>query len=154
VDLDRELVDPIGEAWRLVEEVHVAAAVPLDESGLPAHGSAQPLHVYFPTEERTGFSIILQGDFALELDRRHVARSPQMRPYNEWMVTELASLVGEVAESLARRFGGAPSVVAALAPPGQPDGFGEVAFDACIEALGQATFVPTISQPTLPRVAC
>ena len=41
-DLDRALVDPIGEAWKRVEQVHVALAVRLDDSGLPCIGRPEP----------------------------------------------------------------------------------------------------------------
>jgi hypothetical protein len=153
-DLDRSLVDPLGDAWKLVEEVHVAVAVPLDSDGLPLHRIGEPLHVYFPTDELTGFSVVLQGDFALDLDRRHVSRSPEMLPYNEWLASQLASLIAEVADALANRFAGEPSVVAALAPAGHAGGFGSDLFERCLEALRDARFVPVISDSmSAPRDA-
>ncbi len=143
-NLDRTLVDPLGDAWRLVDQVHVAAAVPLDNEGRPAHTTPEPLHVYFPTEESTGLSLVLQGDFALELDRRHVARTPETLPYNQWLGGQLAMLIGDVAESLARRFPGDPAVVRAFAPAGAANGFSEYLSARVTEALRQAAFVPVV----------
>ncbi len=141
--LDRALVDPIGDAWKLVEQVHVAAAVRLDEKGLPCRVGPEPLHVYFPTEEQTGLSVVLQGDFALELDRRHVGRSRETLPFNEWLASQVADLFGVVAEALADRFRFSPAVVAAFAPVGKPAGFGQVLADRCLDRLRASKFVPT-----------
>jgi hypothetical protein len=143
-DLDRTLVDGLGDGWKLVEKVQVSAAVPLDNQGHPAHAAPEPLHVYFPTEESTGLSIVLQGDFALELDRRHVARTPEMLPYNQWLGGQLAMLIGEVAESLARRFSGDPATVRAFAPAGVASGFGELLSAGVMETLGHTAFIPVV----------
>lgn len=144
VDLDRALVDPVGDAWQLVEQVHVAAAVPLDADARPAYADPEPLHVYFPTEEATGLSTVLQGDFALELDRRHVSRSPEMLPYNQWLAGELAILLADVARSLAQRFPGDPAVVRAFAPAGQTSGFGDFLSGHVMDSLREAAFVPVV----------
>lgn len=142
-DLDRELVDPLGDEWQKVEQVGVAVAVPLDDEGRPGNTTRpSPLHVYFPTDEGTGLPVTLHGDFALDLDRRRVATAPETLPYNQWLAGQLASLLAEAAESLAQRFPGDASVVAALAPAGHPDGFGEYVHHQCMQALRSARFVP------------
>src|SRR5205814_2250427 len=68
-ELDRSLIDPLGDAWRGVEQVKVSVAVPLGPDGRPTRRCDEPLHVYFPTEERTRLPTVLQGTFALDLDR-------------------------------------------------------------------------------------
>ncbi len=113
-EIDRRMVDALGDAWRQVDEVHVAVAVRLDDDGRPVHAGPEPMHVYFPTEEATGLPVILQGDFALELDRRHASRTPETAPYNDWLASELGALVGNVAELLARRFPCDAAVVGAF----------------------------------------
>ena len=148
-NLDRQLTDPLGDAWRLVEEVHVAVAIRLEEDGRPAHDSTEPLHVYFPTEESTGLPVILQGDFALELDRRHASRTPEAAPYNDWLSHELASHVGHVAELLARRFPRDAAVVGAFAPKGTCSTFGGQILEEANRALRTATFVPAVNGDTL-----
>lgn len=142
---DSELLRPLGEGWARVEHVTVAAAVRLGEDGRPAAGSVQPLHVYFPTVERSGLPLVLHADFALELDRRHVSRTPEAMAYNLWLVEQLAELVARaVAPALVSRFPADASVVEALAPVGTPSDFGEVVFSAVIEQLRRARFVPCI----------
>jgi len=139
------LIDGLGDTWKHVERVGVSAAVRLDDDGRPSYGQVQPLHVYFPTVERSGLPLILHGDFALELDRRHVSRTPEAAPYNEWLADQLADLVATtVAPLLSERFPGDASVVAALAPVGTPSDFGESAFARIIERLASARFIPAI----------
>lgn len=140
---DRSLVKALGDAWKEVEQVRVAAAVQLDHSGSPSSGPGRPLHVYFPTQEQGGFPFILQADFALELDRRHIARSPEAEPYNAWLAQQLGQLIGEhVAPLLAKRFPRNAAVVASLAPQDQPSGFGQVVWDHCVDCLKSSVFVP------------
>lgn len=141
----RELVAPLGDAWADVEEVRTAVAVRLDEDGRPAHRDCEPLHVYFPTQEHSGFSLVLHADFALELDRRRVGQSEDTSPYNRWLAAEVADLLAtRVAPSLADQYRGDTAVVAALAPAGAPSGFGADVWQSCIEALSTSRFVPGV----------
>lgn len=145
---DRSLVSPLGEAWKRIERVRVSAAVPLAADGLPSHGRPEPLHIYFPTEEVVGMPTILQGDFALELDRRHVARTPEARPFNTWLLEHLARLVGEtVAPALAKAHPGEAAVLRAVAPTAAAVGFGEQVRDAVLRALQESPFVPAVDGP-------
>jgi len=144
-----DLIDPLGDTWKQVERVGVAAAVRLGDDGRPTYGEGQPLHVYFPTVERSGFPLILHGDFALELDRRHVSRIPEAAPYNDWLAEELADLVAtSVAPALSSRFPGDANVVAALAPSGTPSDFGSMVFGKVVRHLGSARFVPSVDSRT------
>ena len=101
---------------------------------------------------------MLQGDFALELDRRHVGRSREMLPYNEWLSGRLAELIAEAAESLTERFPSQAGVVAAFAVTGHSTGFGEHVAKCCLERLKQAQFVPTVGagarKPTDVSLVC
>lgn len=112
---EKGLVAPLGDAWSEVERVRVAAAVPLDAGGLPTRLEPQPLHVYFPTQEESGFGLIVQADFALELDRRRIATNPEAAPFNRWLLSELAVLLGrEVTAGLTARFPNEAAVVTAM----------------------------------------
>lgn len=145
VAVDTALVRSLGEGWGQVERVATAAAVRLGDDGRPSVGPEQRLHVYFPTVERTGLQLLLHGDFALELDRRHVARTPEAAPYNTWMVDQVATLVAEhVVPNLVERFPGDPAVVHALAPVGQASDFGQAIYDAVVDSLRRVRFVPCI----------
>ena len=146
---DRQLVEALGDAWKQVDQVRVAAAVPLDDDGKPTVRGRQPLHVYFPTQEQSGFSFILQADFALELDRRHIAISPEAIPYNHWLSEEVGKLVGEcVGPSLAMRFPGDSSVVSALAPSGEGTDFGQRVWSDTLTALRPCPFIPCVDGKT------
>ena len=139
---DRTLLDPLGEAWRLVDQVHVAVGVRMDRDGRPCAGPSEPIHVYFPTEDTTGFPLILNADFELELDRRHVARTPEAREYNQWLRDELADLVAETAGRLAAEFPGDACVVSALTPRATATGFGQDVRDAIVSHLARTAYVP------------
>jgi hypothetical protein len=149
---DGNLVAPLGDAWREVEQVRAAVAVPLAPSGFPCRLSAQPLHVYFPTEEASGFGLVLQADFSLELDRRRTSQTPEAQPYNNWLADQLGELVGtDVAVGLARRFPNEGAVVSALAMVGTPAGYGPRIVGKAVDCLQRSAFVPTVEgEPHVP----
>ncbi|KRF24777.1 sacsin N-terminal ATP-binding-like domain-containing protein [Phycicoccus sp. Soil803] len=138
----RELLDRLEDAWREVETVGVAVAVPLGEDSRPSTGRSYPLHVYFPTEEDTGLPILMHGDFSLQLDRRRLATTPEASPYNAWLLDEAADLAAAVvAPALARRFPSDPAAVVALAPKKDGVGLGAVMQASMLEKLGDVAFV-------------
>lgn len=149
---DGNLVALLGDAWREVEQVRAAVAVPVAPSGLPHRLSAEPLHVYFPTQEESGFGLVLQADFSLELDRRRVSQAPEAQPYNNWLADQLGELVGtDVAVGLARRFPNEGAVVSALALVGTPAGYGPRIVGKAVDCLQRSAFVPTIEDgPHVP----
>ena len=143
---EKGLVAPLGDAWSEVERVRVAAAVPLDADGLPTRLEPQPLHVYFPTQEESGFGLIVQADFALELDRRRIATNPEAAPFNRWLLSELAGLVGrEVTAGLAARYPDEAAVVTAVSVVGSPSSLGNALVDEAVNAMRETAFVPTAS---------
>lgn len=147
---ERELVVPLGDAWREVERVRVAAAVPLDDEGLPTRLEPQPIHVYFPTLEDSGFGLLLQADFSLELDRRRIAANPEAVRYNSWLAEQLGDLIGNVAAGLVSRYPNEARVVSSLAVVRAPSGIGDSVVGQAVTSLRQIEFVPTVSG--LPRL--
>jgi hypothetical protein len=146
-----ELVAPLGDAWREVERVRVAAAVPLDDDGLPTRLEPQPIHVYFPTQEASGFGLLLQADFSLELDRRRIATTPEAATYNAWLVEQLGMLIGgDVARGLAARYPEQAGVVSALAVTDQPSGIGTDIVEATVRNFSGSAFVPTLAGDARP----
>lgn len=139
---DRSLVANLEGAWKDVNTVGVAVGVPLATDNIPIRSQPQALHVYFPTEEATGSSLLLHADFVLELDRRHIAASPEAEPFNRWLAGELATLTGEVAERLADLFPADGRVVDVLAPLGPPRGFAQELWQATVDSLAARRFVP------------
>ncbi|HHN74472.1 MAG TPA: DUF3883 domain-containing protein [Acidobacteria bacterium] len=140
-----DMMRALGDAWSSVEAVHVRAAVRLDSAGRPDCTRCYPLSVYFPTEERTGLPMILQADFALDLDRRFVSRTPEAYEYNSWLATELGRLVGEaVAPSLAKAFPGNGQVIGVVAPRMEATDFGRHCADEVIHHLETSRFIPCV----------
>ena len=139
---DHDLVSELGKAWRQVEAVRIAAAVPLDDTGQPRATEAEPLHVYFPTEEETGLSIIFNADFQVELDRRRIASSGPAGMYNDWLAKELAEFVADaVVPDLTGRFGGA-ATVDVFAPHGPATHTGEGVIAALFDELRDVSWIP------------
>jgi hypothetical protein len=143
IDTDRALVEPLGDAWAEVERVQVGIAVPLDEQGFPSGETLFPLHVYFPTEESTGLPVLIHGDFALQIDRRQLAASPETTPYNDTLIRAAAEfLAGTVAPDLAERFPGSAASATAVTPRTPATGLGDLCIQRCIEELRTSRFLP------------
>jgi hypothetical protein len=142
---NQEMMHALGDTWAEVEAVHVQASVKLDDGGRPDHSTVYPLSVYFPTEERTGLPMILQADFALDLDRRFVSRTSEAHEYNSWLASELGRLVGEVvAPSMAASFPTDGRVVGVVSPRGSAVGFGAECVDQVVAHLATSRFVPCV----------
>lgn len=143
IDTDCALVEPLGDAWAEVERVQVAVAVPLDAQGFPTDETLFPLHVYFPTEESTGLPVAIHGDFALQIDRRQLATSPEATPYNDTLIRAVAVfLAGTVVPDLAERFPGSAASAAAVTPRTPATGLGDLCIQRCIEELRASRFLP------------
>lgn len=139
---DRHLVEGLGRAWQDVESVRAIAAVPLGPDDKPRGGSSEPIYVYFPTEEETGFSIALHADFQMDLDRRRISTSMQAAEYNEWLRSELVGFVsGEVVPWLVEHYPGV-SVLEAIASRKPATGHGLLLRREVFEGLRDADMVP------------
>lgn len=114
---DASMVAALGDAWAGVESANVSVGIRLDSQGRPDADPMSRLFVYFPTQERTGLPLLLHGDFALDLDRRHVSQAPEARPYNVWLAEQLAKLLATiVGPALARLFPGQTDFLSVLSP--------------------------------------
>jgi len=140
----RSLVAELGKAWEEVEQVRLAVAVPLDDDGRPCGGPPQPLHVYFPTDEQTGLPLLLHADFALDLDRKRIAGTPQAGPYNNWLADTLVDFVSsQVVPSLAAATGdNTGGSVRAVAPTDHATGFAVEVRARLLNALRSVSFLP------------
>ena len=79
---------PNDPQWRRTTAISTAVAVRIvADEPCP---TSQPLHVYFPTEDRCGYPLILHADWALDPDRRHLARSADFEAYNELVTRAFA----------------------------------------------------------------
>jgi hypothetical protein len=144
---ERSVLEPMGEAWTKVEQTRFAVAVPIDETGQPQVSETFPLHVYFPTEERPGLHVAVHAEWALSMDRRHLAATPEATPYNRMLLQAVADFLrDQVAQDLVRRTTASAAAVEALVPAvGAPSGAGgSLLRSAWTEALTETCFLPTV----------
>lgn len=141
---DRRLVARLGDNWSRVSRVRIAVGLPLRENR-PHCGRLHPLHVYFPTEETSGFRFIAHADFALDLDRRRISQAEEANDYNTWIAGELVRFLARVvAPALCSRYGDDPCVVATLAPGPPTSSFGARLRADYIEEMKSCPFITTL----------
>lgn len=140
---DRQLVAAI-RGWDQVTTVTTTVAARHDGHGRVDHGPERPLHVYFPLDDSAGTSLLLHADFALDLDRRHVATTPQTKPYNDWLTGLLVAAAADAAAHLAREQPADGSILKALTPKAVSPGTGRSVRDHLDERLTEAKFVPCL----------
>ena len=140
------VLEPLGDAWKEIEEVRFAIAVPIDEGGQPRVDVACPLHVYFPTDELPCLHVAVHAEWVLSMDRRQIATTPEAVPFNRLLTRAVAChLRSTVAPDLVRRTRASASAIEALVPAaGVPVGAGGTGLrKRWTEALLGATFLPS-----------
>jgi hypothetical protein len=97
--------------------------------------------------------IVLHADFCLNLDRRHIARTPEAAAYNDWLANELLDLVADtVAPRLAELYPAQPGVVTVLTPYGPAQGYGVTIRSSYDAGMAGSVFVPCLDGRSLaPR---
>ena len=117
VSPDAAVLQPMGEAWAEVREVNFAVAVPLDDQAQPVLDESFPLHVYFPTEEVPGLHVAVHAEWALTMDRRRIAETPEASDFNALLLNGLTEFVtSTLAADLVSRCGATAESVQALIP--------------------------------------
>lgn len=145
---DPAILEPMGDAWRDIGNVHMAAAVPLDEWGQPRTDETFPLNVYFPTDERPGLHFAIHAEWALSMDRRQLASTPEATDFNEYLLERVAELMARTAvPDLARRTHASLPAVQAMVPTltAPTWGAGTRFRRLWCAALSDAPFLPTVS---------
>jgi hypothetical protein len=111
------VLEPLGDAWKDIEEVRFAIAVPIDDDGQPRVDGTYPLHVYFPTDEQPGLRVAVHAEWVLSMDRRQIATIPEAGAFNRMLTRAVADhLSSTVAPDLVRRTNASASAVEALVP--------------------------------------
>lgn len=152
---DEEHLALLGEAWKEVEAVNYAIAVPLDDEGQPWLEESWPLHVYFPTDETPGLKVAVHAEWALSMDRRHISATAAAQPFNARLTAEVARFAAEVvAVDLLHRFEASPEAVVALCPTAADPSAGasrQLRSD-WVAALAGTAFVPdAVGTPRCPE---
>lgn len=142
---DLALLEPMGGAWTEMGNAHIAVAVPLDDSSKPRTDEQFPLNVYFPTEEHPGTHLAVHAEWALSMDRRQLAATPEATPYNQFLLEQTTQFIAStVAVDLARRTGASLQSVLALVPTVQAptSGAGSRFRQLWCKALSNTPFLP------------
>ena len=128
-------------ALRQMDTARIVLALRLNDSR-PALADRPKMHVYFPTEEASGFPFTVHADFQVKPDRTELIPGS----YNQWLFQQIAALAtGEFLTQLLARFDAADALEA-LAPTGDPlAGSTKEFIQAVIGALRNrhVPFVPT-----------
>lgn len=142
---DRSLVaDLEGDAWKDVTALRFSVTIPLQDSAtrLPRLGDkSQLFYVYFPTEEFSGLSFAVHGDFYVGDDRKTIP----LNRLNKWLIDEICQYVaGDGMALLKQVWPDGETLIDVLAPITQPErGFPRHFMDTYLHALSMAAFVPT-----------
>lgn len=139
-------LEPLGDAWKEIEEVRFAIAVPIDDDSQPRVDGTYPLHAYFPTDEQPGLHVAVHAEWMLSMDRRQIATTPEAAPFNRMLTRAVAEhLRSTVAPDLVRRTKASASAIEALVPASDaPVGAGGTLLrKRWSEALLKTPFLPS-----------
>ena len=93
------------EIWQSVTELNVSVALPWKGKTVDPTRGPQRLHVYFPTDDQTGRSVLIHGDFYVHSSRRSIQDRGAGGALSRALAEKAADLVGEVAIAVAPRGG-------------------------------------------------
>lgn len=133
----RQLRDPL---WANVRKLHVAVAIPWRNDSVPFGTKAQPVHVYFPTDDRTGRAVLVHGDFYVDSARRHIEQVGPGGRISDTVAEAAADLLARLAASVATPNSG---VLDCLAVAELSTGYGSRLNELIGQRLRQEHFVPT-----------
>jgi hypothetical protein len=120
-----EVVEALEDpAWRDVDALRLTVGLPWRRRRVDPDAPEMPLHVYFPTSERTGRSCLVHADFCMDSSRSQILLDGPAGEINRIAADGIARLLRELAEGLAATQAG--EVLAALAKTGDPSSFGQV----------------------------
>ncbi len=89
--LPQEIREKLPFMWKETESIKISFAIAVDDNGryVPLSGP-QFLHVFFPTQERTPFQMLLHGTFRTNVDRRLLIQDDIL---NEFALTKTVELL-------------------------------------------------------------
>ena len=148
--------DGLSDAWRGVDVTEVSVAV--RDSADPRLDRAQRrFHVFLPTQESSGCSLLVNGAFSTDLSRQHVHVSEDHWDYNAHLVRRAAAVFAELLVPHLSRVSGPSAVLWALEPDDTGGGStAELLRTALASELASAPLLPardrtlSLSQAVLP----
>ncbi len=140
---EKSLVKGLGEAWQSIDYLRSSIAFPLtlDGKSLNLFHDSQRFYVYFPTDEFSGLSFLVNADLYLKSSREEIS----LNGLNEYLITQIVSLIANQAvKALKHKFPNSSTIVEALAPlSNKPErDFPKRFFEAYMAQLRHTAFVP------------
>lgn len=124
VALDRAAVVALDDPlWASVRRATVSVGVPWRDGKPDPDRGDQPMHVYFPTDDRLGRPLLVHGDFYVQSNRRRITSAGRGADVSRSIAAAAADLTGDLAVALV---GHGNALLRTLAPSGPTDGFGAV----------------------------
>lgn len=84
-----------------LETTGTAVEIPWRNDSVPFGTKAQPVHVYFPTDDRTGRAVLVHGDFYVDSARRHIEQVGPGGRISDTVAEAAADLLARLAASVA-----------------------------------------------------
>lgn len=131
--------------WADVSQVEAKVAVPWRDGHPDPKAPPQPVHVYFPTDDSMGRTLLVHGDFYVHSSRRRITTTGPGLAITELVQEAVAELVAEVAVDL-RHHG--EYLVRILTPVQNPESFGATLASAIDARLATTPFLPGASRGT------
>lgn len=148
----RAVMEPMGDGWTEIETVQFAVAVPIGADGAPRVDETFPLHVYFPTEEQPGTHLAIHAEWALSMDRKQLAGTPEASAYNKMLLQHVAAFIADtVAVDLTKNYQKHAETTRSLLPAAEsptPGAAAQFRHYWC-ESLSEASFLPLARYPQL-----
>jgi hypothetical protein len=141
------LEDP---AWADVRSLNLAVAFPWDR-GIDAGAGAMPIHVYFPTREATGRSLLFHADLYIETKRERVEMRGPAGALNERLADRLGRLAARLASSVAKEF--SHELLCCLSTKERASEFGELLDEKLLDHLRDVRLVRSAGSRQPQRVA-
>ncbi len=115
-ELPFEIKKQLSPTWKDTDFVKISYAVAIGESGKPIPCSEYPLlHVFFPTDERIPFRILMHGTFKTNVDRRLLTQEDPLNDYTRRKSVEL--LRDKVLPLISRQLDDPGKITDFLKPP-------------------------------------
>jgi hypothetical protein len=114
------LDDPL---WASVRQANISVGVPWRDGKPDPDRGDQPMHVYFPTDDRLGRPLLVHGDFYVQSNRRRITSAGRGADVSRAIAAAAADLTADLAVALADH---GNTLLRTLAPCGPADGFGSV----------------------------
>jgi hypothetical protein len=139
VSLDKAAVAALEDPlWASVRKATVSVGVPWRHGEPDPSRGEQPMHVYFPTDDRMGRSLLVHGDFYVQSSRRRITGTGRGADVSHALAGAAADLTADLAVALAHH---GNALLRTLAPNGTPDGFGTVVSELIDARLKTSPFL-------------